>query len=176
MDSGKPLAARTQRLFLALWPDAGVREQLATHADQWLWPARCMRYAPADWHVTLHFIGDVVAEKMEAIAACAAVPFQPFDLVLDQPRLWARGLAVLGASEVPMPLRTLHERLGNALRGLDLALDTRPYVPHLTLARHADAAIPPAVFVPVRWQVRGFALGLSAGLKEPRYRVIRQYR
>ena len=41
---------------------------------------------PADWHVTLHFIGDVATEQIEAIAACAAVPLQPFDLVLDQPQ------------------------------------------------------------------------------------------
>lgn len=175
MDSANPPGPRTQRLFLALWPDAGVREQLAAHADQWLWPAGCTRYAPADWHVTLHFIGDVATEQAETIAAGAAVPFQPFELVLDQPARWAHGLTVLGASEVPMPLRTLHERLGRALRGLDLALDPRPYVPHVTLARHADAAIPPTVFAPVRWPVRGFALVLSTGLKASRYRVIRQY-
>jgi 2'-5' RNA ligase len=176
MDSGKPLTARTRRLFLALWPDADVREQLAAHADQWLWPAGCTRYAPADWHVTLHFIGDVASEKVEAIAACAAVPFQPFDLALEQPRLWARGLAVLGASEVPVALKMLHERLGQVLRGLDLALDTRPYVPHVTLARHAEAAIPPIPCAPVHWQVQGFALVVSTGLKAPRYQVIHQYR
>jgi len=176
MDSGKPLTARTQRLFLALWPDAGVREQLAAHADQWLWPAGCMRYVPEDWHVTLHFIGDVMAEKVEAIAACAAGPLQPFDLALDQPRLWARGLAVLGASEVPVALKMLHERLGQVLRELDLALDTRPYVPHVTLARHAEAAIPPMACSPVHWQVQDFALVVSTGLKASRYRVIRQYR
>lgn len=176
MDSAKPPGPRTQRLFLALWPDEGVCGQLAAHADQWLWPAGCMRYAPADWHVTLHFIGDVDTEQVAAIVASAAVPFLPFELVLSQPMRWARGLAVLGASEVPMALKMLHERLGSALRELDLAVETRPYVPHLTLARHADAAIPPAVFAPVLWQVRGFALVVSTGLKEPRYRVIRQYR
>ena len=176
MDSGKPFTARTQRLFLALWPAADVREQLAAHADQWRWPAGCMRYAPADWHATLHFIGDVATEKVDAIAACAAVPVQPFNLALDQPRLWARGLAVLGASEVPVALKMLHERLGQVLRELDFALDTRPYVPHVTLARHAEAAIAPMACAPVHWPVQDFALVVSTGLKAPRYQVIRQYR
>ncbi|MFZ2662941.1 RNA 2',3'-cyclic phosphodiesterase [Rhodoferax sp.] len=176
MDFDKALDPRTQRLFLALWPDDGVRGQLVDHADQWLWPAGCVRYAPADWHVTLHFIGDVATGKVEAIASGAEVPFQPFELVLDQPKIWPRGLAVLCASERPAALNRLHAQLGQALGALDLALDMRPYVPHVTLARQAAAAMAPLAFVPVHWQVQGFALVLSTGLKAPRYRVLRQYR
>lgn len=175
MNSGKPPVVPTQRLFLALWPDEATRGQLAAHANQWIWPPGCIRYAPADWHATLHFIGDVATEKAAAIAACAVVPFQPFELVLDQPRLWDHGLAVLCAPVVPMSLRLLHDRLGHALDGLALALDPRPYVVHVTLARHAAAAIAPAVLAPVRWPVRGFSLVVSTGLQAPRYRVIRQY-
>lgn len=176
MDSGKPLAARTQRLFLALWPDEAVREQLAAHAGQWQWPAGCVRYAPADWHVTLHFIGDVAREKVDMIANGADVSFQPFVLVFDQPGLWPRGLAVLCASEVPLALKRLRAQLGHALSALDFAPDPRPYAPHVTLARHAEAAIAPAAFAPVRWPVSGFALVLSIGLKAPRYRILGQYR
>jgi len=176
MNSGKPVVVRTQRLFFALWPDDATRGQLAAHANQWLWPPGGTRYDPADWHVTLHFLGDVATEQVNAIAACAAVPLQSFDLVLDQPRLWPHGLAVLCASEIPAALGDLHARLGQALRGLEFALDARPYAPHVTLARHAVAAIPPATCAPVRWPVRGFALVVSTGLKAPRYRVIRQYR
>ncbi|MBE0474590.1 RNA 2',3'-cyclic phosphodiesterase [Rhodoferax sp.] len=175
MDSAKPPVLSRQRLFLALLPDDGVRRQLAAHAEQWRWPAGCVRYAPQDWHATLHFIGAVASEKVRAIATAAALPFQPFDLVFDQPRLWPRGLAVLCASELPAALTSLHQALGQALGALDLALDKRPYVPHVTLARHADAAIPPPACKPVLWPVRGFALVVSTGLKAPRYRVLRQY-
>jgi 2'-5' RNA ligase len=149
---------------------------LAAHAGQWQWPAGCARYAPADWHVTLHFMGDVASEKVDLIANCAEVPFQPFELVLDQSGLWPRGLVVLCASEVPSALMRLHAQLGHALSALDVALDPRPYVPHVTLARHAGAAIAPAAFAPVRWPVSGFALVLTTGLKAPRYRVLGQYR
>ena len=180
MNPGQLSAPSGQRIFLALWPDDGVRGRLAAHADQWLWPAGCVRYAPEDWHVTLHFMGDVATEKVPAIATAAALAFQPldlaFNLVLDQPRLWPRGLAVLCASELPAALKTLHEALGQALCALDLVLDERPYVPHVTLARHATAAIPPPASEPVLWPLRGFALVVSTGLRVPRYRVLRQYR
>lgn len=175
MESRKPLARRTQRLFLALWPDDGVRAPLAAHVDLWQWPAGCVRYAPVDWHVTLHFIGDVASEKVDLIANCAEVSFRPFVLQLDQPRLWPRGLAVLCAAEVPLALKMLHDQLGQALGALDVALDPRPFVPHVTLARQAAAALAPAVFAPVRWPVTGFALVASTGLKAQRYRVLRHY-
>ena len=175
MDPNKPFVTRTQRLFLALWPDAGVREQLVAHANQWTWPTGCVRYGPADWHVTLHFIGDVDDDRVEGIAASADVPCQPFELVLDQPGLWPHGLAVLRATEVPIPLQALYDRLGQELCAHELAVETRPYQPHVTLARHADAAIPPTASAPVVWRVQSFALVVSTGDRNQRYQVIRQY-
>lgn len=134
-----------------------------------------MRYAPADWHVTLHFIGDVEPDQVRNIAAGAHVPFQPFELVLDQPALWHHGLAVLCATDMPMPLQVLHAQLGQALQQLGLPVETRPYRPHLTLARRADAAVAPSAPAPVVWPVTGFALVVSTGCKDQRYQVIRPY-
>lgn len=113
---------------------------------------------------------------MVFMAANAGIRPQTFDLRLDRPMLWPRGLAVLGATEVPEPLLALHDRLGHALRGLDLPIETRPYQPHVTLARHADAATPPIASPPVVWRVSGFALVASTGNKNARYQVIHEYR
>lgn len=175
MDPGKPLVTRKQRIFLALEAEEAVQAQLAAHAKQWAWPAGCVPCQPADWHITLHFIGAVDADQVARLAAGVAVPFQPFELVLDQPVLWPHGLAILGATVLPPPLRALHERLGTALRGLDVPVETRPYQPHVTLARHAGAAIVPAASAPVLWPVQGYALVLSTGDRQQRYRVIHQY-
>jgi 2'-5' RNA ligase len=172
----KTTCFQTRRLFLALWPDDGVRKQLADHAALWSWPEASRPYAPADWHVTLQFIGNVAPAKVDAIAAAAAVPFESFELVLDQPRLWPHGLAVLCASKVPAPLKRLHERLGQALRELDFVPDSRPYLPHVTLARHAEASVLPRECTPVCWRPRGFAMVVSTGFKAPRYQLLRQYR
>jgi len=175
MYRGKRLALQPQRLFLALWPDEETQERLLTQANQWKWPAACAQYAPAEWHVTLHFIGSVDAGRVEEIAASADVPFRPFELVLDQPKLWPHGMAVLCATRVPTPLQTLHARLGGALLGLGLPVETRSYQPHVTLARHAGAAVPPSPSTPVVWRARSFALVVSTGDRDQRYRVIHAY-
>lgn len=166
---------RTHRLFLALWPDAGVTAQLAAHVRGWTWPAGCAVYAPADWHVTLHFIGHVASDRLHEVAVSMDIAVEPFTLVLDQPELWQPGLAVLCASRWPPGLHMLHERLGVALKGLGLAIDARPYRPHVTLARRAKAAVPPPVSPSVAWNVSSFALVVSTGEKDRRFQVIRRY-
>ena len=175
MDPGAAPVVASHRLFLALWPDEGVRRQLSTHASQWTWPSACVPYAPADWHVTLHFIGDVNSDRVADIAASIAVPVQPCELILDQPGLWRHGLAVLGASEVPAALLTMHDQLGDTLRKLALPVDTRPYQPHVTLARRASGAILPITPKPVVWRVSNFALVVSLREKDRRYQVICRY-
>ena len=172
----KTTSFRTKRLFLALWPDEGVRKQLTDHAAQWVWPGPCMPYAAPDWHLTLQFIGNVALDKVDAMMSAAAVPFEPFELVLDQPRLWPHGLAVLCASKVPAPLMRLHERLGQALSEFDFVPDARPYLPHVTLARHAGASVLPRECIPVSWRPRGFAMVVSTGVQTSRYQLLRQYR
>lgn len=167
--------APAQRLFLALWPGDGVRQQLAAHADLWDWPAGCVRYQPEDWHLTLHFIGAVQTDQIAALADCAAVALTPFTLVLDQPACWPQGLAVLAASTVPSPLLALHERLSHVMRERAMSVDARPYRPHVTLARRAMNAQTPAVVTPVTWPVRHYALVQSTGGHAPRYQTIRQY-
>lgn len=166
---------RSHRLFLALWPDAEVTAQLAAHTRDWAWPAGCAVYAPADWHVTLHFIGNVAIDRLQEIVAGVGMPVEPFALVLERPGLWHPGLAVLCPSRLPPAMQSLHGRLGRCLQGLGLAIDARPYRPHVTLARHAIAAMPPASCRPVTWNVRSFALVVSTGDKDGRYQVIREY-
>lgn len=169
------LASRTGRLFLALWPEAAVQRQLLDHVNRWTWPPQAARYATTDWHVTLHFIGSVDETRCEEIAHKALVPFVPFRLVLDQPAVWQRGLAVLCVGEVPLQLRALWEQLGNRLQQVGCAPDPRPYLPHVTLARHAKGATPPTTIAPIEWQVGRYVLAVSTGDSGQRYRVIREY-
>jgi len=167
---GQPL-----RLFLALWPDDDVRGQLAAQRCRWTWPAGSVLYQLGDWHVTLHFIGAVGADRVDAISSGLDVPFEPFDLLLDQPQVWPRGVAVLCAGTAPHQLRQLHDRLGAALQALGLPVDARPYRAHVTLARRAAGAVAPLGVAPLRWRVRGYALVVSTGEKGQRYRVLRRY-
>jgi len=76
---------------------------------------------------------------------------------------------------VPEGMLALHAHLGRALRRLGLSTDERPYRPHVTLARHAAQARPPAKYPAFSWQVQGYALMESTGLAGQRYRVLQGF-
>lgn len=163
------------RLFLALCPSETVRAALAAHAAQWRWNADARRYAPTDWHLTLHFLGAVPAARVDELRAGLAVPCAPFTLCFGQAQRWPQGLALLLPTAPPPELLELHARLDQAVRMLGLATETRPYRPHVTLARRADAAEPPTQAPAFDWPVRGYALLQSTGAAEGRYRVLQRY-
>lgn len=169
-------APKTARLFLALMPGEAMKAALVKHSDLWHWPAEATRYAPADWHVTLHFIGSVPRERLDELRAGLAVPLTPFDLRLDLPELWPHGLAVLCAEAVPEALLQLQAELGQALQRLGLRADPRPFRPHLTLARHAAPARPPPSRPVLDWHVDAYVLMVSTGDVLQRYRVLQWYR
>lgn len=172
--SPRPLADATLRLFVALWPDAAVRRALAVQARRWRWPPAARRYAPADWHVTLHFLGAVPASQRPALEAALEIPWAPLSWALERALLWPRGLAVLTGRATPA-LAALHGRLGDALRGLGLPLEGRPLHPHVTLARRAEGATPPATMAPITWPATEFVLVHSTGDPARRYRILHRY-
>lgn len=163
------------RLFLALCPDSKAVQALAGHASTWGWPDQCQRYAPADWHVTLHFLGNVPEQRLPELLAALEIPFEPFKLVLDRTELWPRGLAVMTASHVPDALVALHGRLGRAVSELGIAVEARRYRPHITLARRAQAALVPAHCAPVTLAVSGYLLMASTADPIRRYRAVCRY-
>lgn len=163
------------RLFLALMPGEAVQAELARCHDRWRWSGRASRYGPSDWHVTLHFIGSLAGERLDALRGGLAVPFTPFALRFGHAELWPHGLAVLCPDAVLQDLLDLHTRLGDALRRLGLATDTRPYRPHVTLARQAPDAVPPDGSTDFVWPVTGYALVASTGRSPQRYRVLQRF-
>lgn len=166
------------RLFLALQPGPQAREALAAHVRRWAWDAQSVPHVPQDWHLTLHFIGPLPQAQLDALAPALDVPMAPFELSFGEAALWPHGVAVLLPQTVPSALTQLQAQLGERLRAQGLRTDTRPYRPHVTLARHAQQALPPATAdLPVwRWPVCSYALMASNTLPAPaRYRVLRQY-
>jgi 2'-5' RNA ligase len=143
-------ALRTLRLFFALWPADELRAGLHAHADAWTWPAGARRTQPERLHITLHFLGEVAAAQVPLLCRLQ-LPWEGCDLLLDQPQVWPGGIAVLEASQVPPPLLALHARLGERLREMGLKTETRRYRPHVTFARKAMGARPPADTPPLRW-------------------------
>ncbi len=134
-----------------------------------------MRVQPARLHITLHFIGSVPQDRLPELIAGLKVPFKPFDLKLNQPELWRQGLAVLGADATPARLMRLHGLLREALQRLELPTEAREFRPHITLARHARGAAPPAQPLMVRWHVDGYALVESNADPAIGYRIVQSY-
>jgi 2'-5' RNA ligase len=148
------------RLFLALWPPAPVHAALVQHQRDWSWPAGAARVAPERLHITLHFLGAVAGERLEALRPALAVPFEPFVLSLQEARarVWPGGLAVL-EMDAPPALERLHARLGRAVEALGLPVETRSFRPHVTLARKAAGARPAPSPPAPTWHARdGYAL------------------
>jgi 2'-5' RNA ligase len=160
------------RRDLALSPDPGRRRLFALWRAAWGWPKGAQPVGDDKLHVTLHFLGGVPSERLPAFLDAFAVPFEPFSLELDRATVWHNGIAVLEPSATPPQLAASHARLGDALVRQGLQPETRPYRPHVTMARRASGARLPQEGVPLSWDVRGYALVES---RNGVYTVLRSY-
>ncbi len=128
-------------------------------------------------HLTLAFPGHVDAPTQSCLEQAAdAIRLPRFTLQLDRFGYWKHPKVIwYGLSEVPAALVQLAGELEAAMRGCGLAPESRPYRPHVTLLRKAEA-MPRAEAPAMRWQVEGFVLVLSEGSPQGvRYRVLRRW-
>lgn len=160
------------RMFIALWPDDAVRHQLAAWRDGWRWPRSATPVRSERLHMTLHFIGELPAERIDEAATALARPRTPFELTFGRNVLWPHGIAVLEPASTPVALIDLHTTLAEALRTLALPVDQRDFKPHVTLARRANGALPAADGPAIRWKIDRYALMRS---HPGHYEVVREY-
>jgi 2'-5' RNA ligase len=146
------------RLFVALWPDLALRARVSNERDAWRWPLGAKPVADAKLHLTLHFVGAFPRARIAALAGTlAALPIAATTLRATGREVWRGGIAVLTFAADP-PLSALHAAIGEVLAGFAVALDLRPFLPHVTLARRARGATLPAERVDLEWESSGFAL------------------
>ncbi len=146
------------RLFVGLLPDAPLRQAVLDWRARWQWPRGAALSSPAHLHLTLAFLGETEAARLPALrTALAAVPVSPLLLRLGFAEAWPRGLAVL-RPQASAALDALHAHVEGALRVAGLAATGAGWKPHLTLARHAAGAQPPADRLELDWVVSDFAL------------------
>jgi 2'-5' RNA ligase len=159
--------SEVHRLFFALWPDEDVRDGIEaaamalrrTRAPRGRWIGR-HRY-----HLTLQFLGDAPMLREDianaAIRAAESVRIQAFDLTLDVAGSF-RNRSIpwwVGCEQTPVALQQLFDALGGALLRNGVRIESgRRLVPHVTVLRDADTALPSTPVVPVRWPVCDFVL------------------
>ncbi|WP_427912533.1 RNA 2',3'-cyclic phosphodiesterase [Ramlibacter sp. MMS24-I3-19] len=162
------------RLFTALWPPPAVRDALLVLRDRWQWPPGARLADASKLHITLHFIGSVEASRLPALVDGLAVPMERTELRIDtrRQRVWPGGIAVVEL-QMPEMLQRMHALLAHALSRLGLGVEARPWRPHVTFARKAAGAVPPAAADGMpSWPVDGYALVRSAG---GRYDILQRY-
>lgn len=134
------------RLFVALEIPAAVRDRLgallgdlraaATSAGD----KRPRWVRPENLHVTLKFIGEAAPEKLEALrgaltavrcAAAVEMSFRGLGFFPSEKRPRVFWAGILG----PESLSRLAHDIDDALAALGIPRETRPFSPHLTLAR-----------------------------------------
>jgi RNA 2',3'-cyclic 3'-phosphodiesterase len=152
------------RTFIAIELPADIRRQLKAYVDQLraAFPGVRASWSREDnLHLTLKFLGDVPVSRIDALSqACAqaAVKIDPFDLAISdcgtfpphgKPKvLWIgvryAGVAPASSSHPPIsdaqdPLHSLHTAIENGCAAAGFARESRPYHPHLTIARIREA-------------------------------------
>ncbi len=149
-----------RRLFLALWPPDPVREAMRDVARRLAREVDGRRVGDAGLHLTLAFLGTVEEARREALeAALGTLALAAHTLLLDRLGYWHRPQVVwLGASHTPEALAAFVTDLRDCLRELELPVDARPFVPHVTLLRKVRRRPPTPPFEPIAWAVDGFVL------------------
>jgi len=161
------------RLFFALWPDDATRDALRD------WQRICVpkgarKTHREDLHLTLHFLGQVPAEKVVELKVLGASQApETFQLTLGHLGHFSRpGVLWAGPENVPEGLKDLHEDLGEGLRELDLSVESRPYRPHVTLARKMRKLPQDIELKKINWNVRQWGLVRSRPGNLPLYEPI----
>lgn len=165
------------RLFFALWPDTPIRLELLAVQQRWV-PADARAHHPDDLHLTVHFLGEIAEPRipeLHRIGAALALP--AMTLSLDRIGHWPGPQVLwLGPSSIPMGLLSLHRDLGDRLASIGLVPESRPYRPHITLARKVRKPVVGCLDTPLQWSPGTLALvGSCTDGRLPRYRVLHRY-
>lgn len=125
------------RLFIAVDLPEDVRRRLASlvaHAVLGVRPVRAEQV-----HLTLHFLGDADDASLAHLAAALAnLGQEPFTIDLAGTGVFppqGRPTVLWTGVTACEPLRQLHGRVAAVLVACDFPVESRPWVPHVTLAR-----------------------------------------
>ena len=149
-----------KRLFFALWPDDGVRKQIATPAARAIEGAGGNAVPAVNWHITLAFLGAVSASSVADIVEVArGVRFLPFVLTLDRTGYWPRSqVAWVAPQQYPLQLGDLVDNLWNKLSAMGFQQEARQYRPHVTLGRRVSGGFGTVLPRPITWEAHDFVL------------------
>jgi len=164
-----------KKLFFALWPSDETRQELMRLQKSI--DAKGIRQVPAqNLHATLVFLGNVdEATEVVLKQRVTDIFIEPFTLTFDQLSYWSRPrILCLTCRQFGQEVVALAEALDQVAADCGIRTDTRPYTPHITLARKARAI--EQDFTPIIWQAESFCLMESCSVPEGvYYKVLQQW-
>ncbi|VYU25952.1 RNA 2',3'-cyclic phosphodiesterase [Metakosakonia massiliensis] len=142
--------SEAKRLFFAIELPEATREEIVRWRAENFPQDAGRPVAAANLHLTLAFLGEVSAQKQQALETLAGRIRQPgFTLRLDDAGQWLRSrVAWLGCRQSPRGLIQLAEMLRAQASRSGCWQSPGPFHPHVTLLRDAGqaVAIPPPGF------------------------------
>lgn len=163
------------RLFIALWPGAGVRRAVQAVSRAAVEASGGRPVPRANYHLTLVFLGDQPRAHLPRIERAMAAVAPPAGLLrLDRFGTFGRARVLwLGPEHPPPVLNYCVHGLRRALRaeGVEWRQGAERFRAHVTLARRICREPPVATPGPVLWHFGGFSL-VASERAQSRYRVL----
>jgi len=166
------------RTFFALVPDDGIRLQFLALAREVARRSRGRAISGEHVHLTLAFLGDVQLERLSELRAIGdALTLRGAVLDFDTLGAWrASGVAWVAPSLLPPPLVELHAALHEALTGAQFEMESRPFRPHVTLARRCVQPHPRSHCAAIHWAVKRLCLiGSELSSDGPRHTTLAEW-
>ena len=168
----------SQRVFFALWPDDATRDAIDRFTREAVEECGGQAITADNFHMTLRFIGQADGNAMSRMRKAAGrARTEPLRFKLDQLGFWAEPAVFwLGCRKAPDPLLRLVVNLNTELGSEGFLVETRPFKPHVTLARHARRAPETELREPVEWSSDRFVLvGSRTDENGPTYTVLEEW-
>lgn len=175
-------------MFIALWPDAATQAGFQAAGRNAVAGAGARAVPAESLHLTLAFLGQVEAERSDAVAqalAGVAARHAPFELAMSRIGFFERARALWLGGLSTAPLSALVGDLKDQLACAGFPTDRRRFQPHVTLARHLEEVDPDApetklglgpLAEPLVWAVDGISLVASdLDSTGPRYNVLEHW-
>lgn len=136
--------SESKRVFFAIEIPTKIQRQIVRWRAENFPDDAGRPVAAANMHITLAFLGEVSAEKQDALAKLAGRIRQPgFTLHLDDAGQWLRSRVVwLGTRQPPRGMLQLANMLRAQAARSGCYQSPQPFHPHLTLLRNTAHAVP----------------------------------
>jgi len=167
----------SKRLFLALWPDDKVRDEIASICKE-LSPDTGRIIPASDIHITLVFLGSISQVQIDSLVfATDKIHAESFSLKIDLSGWWKKPKILwLAPDFIPESLFSLVRDIKKLANDQKISLELRPYTPHITIARDVSRNINTDEFQPIHWYCRDFCLVESVSTnKRVEYRILRRW-